>query len=104
MKRFFGYIRVSTAKQGETGVSLPEQKEAITRYAERNGYQMTQWFEERVTAAKLGRPVFKQMLKMLRAGKADGIIVHKIDRGARNLRDWADLRWTPSFGQKIGSP
>jgi site-specific DNA recombinase len=31
------------------------------------------------------------MLKGLRAGKARGVIIHKIDRGARNLRDWSDL-------------
>src|SRR5256885_12129691 len=31
------------------------------------------------------------MLKLLQASKADGVIIHKIDRGARNLRDWADL-------------
>ncbi|MGA2147313.1 MAG: recombinase family protein, partial [Bryobacteraceae bacterium] len=90
MKAFYGYIRVSTAKQGE-GVSLPQQKEAIERYAERNGYQISQWFEERVTAAKSGRPVFNKMLGLLKAGKAAGVIIHKIDRSARNLRDWADL-------------
>lgn len=31
------------------------------------------------------------MLKLLRSGKAQGIVIHKIDRSARNLRDWADL-------------
>jgi hypothetical protein len=31
------------------------------------------------------------MLRLLKAGKASGVIIHKIDRSARNLRDWADL-------------
>ena len=31
------------------------------------------------------------MLKQLRQGRADGVVIHKIDRSARNLRDWADL-------------
>jgi hypothetical protein len=31
MKQFFGYVRVSTAKQGEKGVSLQEQRDAITQ-------------------------------------------------------------------------
>lgn len=91
MKKFFGYIRVSTAKQGEHGVSLQEQRDAILRYAQRNGLEVLDWFEERETAAKRGRPVFNRMLKLLRQGKADGIIIHKIDRSARNLKDWADL-------------
>lgn len=48
-------------------------------------------FEERETAAKSGRPMFLQMLNALKQGKATGVIIHKIDRSARNLRDWAEL-------------
>lgn len=91
MKPFFGYIRVSTAKQGQQGVSLPEQREAILRHASKSGLNIISWFEERETAAKRGRPVFGRMLKSLRQGKAAGVVLHKIDRGARNLKDWADL-------------
>jgi len=43
MKRVFGYIRVSTVKQG-TGVSLQEQKEAIIRYAEKHQLNIIEWF------------------------------------------------------------
>jgi site-specific DNA recombinase len=91
MKKFFGYTRVSTVKQGERGVSLQEQKDAILRYAQRNNLEISEWFEERETAAKRGRPIFNRMLKLLRQSKANGIIIHKIDRSARNLKDWADL-------------
>src|SRR5229473_6601872 len=90
-KKYFGYIRVSTAKQGEKGVSLQEQKGAIQQYAQRYGLSIVQWFEERESAAKRGRPVFTEMMKGLRSGMVRGLIVHKIDRSARNLRDWADL-------------
>jgi site-specific DNA recombinase len=91
MRKFFGYIRVSTARQGEHGVSLQEQRDAITRYATRNSLTIIAWYEERETAAKRGRPVFNEMLRSLRRGKAQGIVIHKIDRSARNLKDWADL-------------
>jgi site-specific DNA recombinase len=90
MKSYFAYIRVSTQKQG-LGVSLQEQKASIQRYADRQGLRICAWFEELETAAKRGRPIFGRMLKDLRRGKADGIVIHKIDRGARNLKDWADL-------------
>jgi site-specific DNA recombinase len=90
MKSYFAYIRVSTQKQGQ-GVSLQEQRGAIERYAERRALRIICWFEERETAAKRGRPVFGRMLKDLKGGKADGVIIHKIDRSARNLKDWADL-------------
>ena len=91
MKQYFAYIRVSTTRQGEFGVSLPQQKDAIERYAQRNQLEISRWFEEQETAAKQGRPVFGTMVKLLRKQAATGVIIHKIDRSARNLRDWADL-------------
>ncbi|MBL0001831.1 MAG: recombinase family protein [Sphingomonadales bacterium] len=53
MKRCFGYVRVSTVKQGD-GVSLEAQREAILAFASRNNIEITQWFEEKETAAKRG--------------------------------------------------
>ena len=91
MNKYFAYVRVSTVKQGEKGVSLQEQRDAIERYAKKGGLEITEWFEERETAAKRGRPVFNRMLRLLRGRKADGVVIHKIDRSARNLKDWADL-------------
>src|SRR5579863_2232137 len=91
MKQYFAYIRVSSTRQGELGVSLPQQKEAIERYAQRGQLEITRWFEEQETAAKQGRPIFGAMVKLLRKQAAAGVIIHKIDRSARNLRDWADI-------------
>jgi site-specific DNA recombinase len=90
-KQCFSYIRVSTTRQGERGVSLQEQQDAIQRYAQRNGIEISRSFEEQETAAKRGRPIFSAMIRLLRRGHARGVIIHKIDRGARNLKDWADL-------------
>src|SRR5947208_7051194 len=91
MGAVFAYTRVSTVRQGEKGVSLSEQNESITRYGERNGLDIARWFEERESAATTGRPAFSQMLKLLRLGVAKGVIIHKIDRSARNLHDWVDV-------------
>ncbi|WP_075995556.1 recombinase family protein [Salaquimonas pukyongi] len=87
MNQYFAYVRVSTPKQGE-GVSLEAQREAIERYAAAHSLTITQWFEEKETAAKAGRPVFLSMIKALRNGEATGLIMHKIDRSARNGADW----------------
>jgi DNA invertase Pin-like site-specific DNA recombinase len=84
----FGYLRVSTVRQGE-GVSLQEQRSAIEDCAIKRGLIISEWFEERETASKAGRPVFNQMIKRLRHGHAEGLVVHKLDRSARNLHDWA---------------
>lgn len=91
MKSVYAYIRVSTVKQGQQGSSLTEQRYAIEEYAKRHNLSILQWFEERETAAKRGRTMFTQMLGLLLKGRANGVIIHKIDRGARNLKDWADL-------------
>ncbi len=88
---YYGYIRVSTTRQGEQGVSLAQQKESIERYAVQHGLDICRWFEEQQTAASRGRPVFGELLQLLETGGAAGVIIHKIDRSARNLRDWADL-------------
>jgi DNA invertase Pin-like site-specific DNA recombinase len=90
MKQLFAYIRVSGKKQKE-GVSLLEQRAIIKAYADRIGATIIEWFEETRTAAKAGRPVFARMTTLLRAGKAEGVIIHKLDRGTRNFRDWAEI-------------
>ncbi|WP_300532637.1 recombinase family protein [Maricaulis sp.] len=101
MGNYYAYIRVSTVKQGHKGVSLQEQRSAIQQYADRRQLTVTEWFEERQTAAKQGRPVFGQMLKQLRRKKAEGVILHRVDRGTRNFRDWADLGELTELGVKL---
>jgi len=90
MKKCFGYVRVSTQKQGE-GVSLEAQRDAIEAYARRNDILNTRWFEEKVTAARKGRPAFSTMITELLRGAAEGLVTHKIDRSARNFADWAKV-------------
>jgi DNA invertase Pin-like site-specific DNA recombinase len=91
MGTYYAYIRVSTQKQGEHGSSLQEQRAAIDAFARGHGLTISEWFEEQETAAKQGRTQFRKMLAALTRGNAQGVIIHKIDRSARNLGDWADL-------------
>ena len=88
MNTYFAYLRVSTVKQGD-GASLEAQRDAIETYASKHDLKISEWFEEKVTAAKKGRPLFNQMIKALQRRTAAGVIVHKIDRSARNFADWA---------------
>ena len=97
MKSCFGYIRVSTQKQGE-GASLEAQRDAITAFAIQHDLSLIEWFEEKETAAKQGRPVFTDMLKRLKRGGAAGLIMHKIDRSARNFSDWNKILALPPCG------
>lgn len=90
MKSYFGYIRVSTPRQGR-GVSLDEQRAAILAFAAKRGLKIAEWFVETETAARQGRTEFTKLIRGLESGKAVGVVIHKIDRGARNMKDWANL-------------
>ena len=100
MTQCFGYVRVSTAKQGD-GASLEAQKDAITGFASQNNLSIKVWYEELETASKRGRPVFDQMIKDLKRGKAKGMIAHRWDRTARNFSDWAAISDLSDLGIKV---
>jgi hypothetical protein len=42
-------------------------------------------------AAKRGLPVFAEVVRRLRSGDADDLIVYTVYRSARNPKDWAGL-------------
>lgn len=82
-------------------MSLQEQRSEIERYAAQRSLNIVEWLEERETAARSGRRVFADMMKRLRRGEASGVIIHKIDRSARNLRDWADVAELTDAGIEV---
>jgi len=45
-KRLVGYVRVSTAKQGHSGLGIEAQKEALERFAATEGFQILRVFVE----------------------------------------------------------
>jgi hypothetical protein len=54
MKPLIAYIRVSTAKQGTSGLGLEAQQDAINRFAVINGYDVLQTFIEVDCPHKVG--------------------------------------------------
>jgi site-specific DNA recombinase len=98
MKTAFAYIRVSTTKQGREGASLPEQKDSIQKFCDRNNLHVTRWFEEQESAAGRGRKLFNEMMKLVKKGKAEALVFHKIDRSTRNLFEWAEVSSLPEIG------
>lgn len=87
-KRYFGYIRVSSTKQGDSA-SLPAQKRIIKEYAKKHNLKIVKFFKEIKSAGKEGRTQFNRMIKELTIKKANGIIFHKLDRSTRNMKEWA---------------
>jgi site-specific DNA recombinase len=92
MKECYAYVRVSTVRQGEKGTSLGEQRDAIAAFALRHDIRIVEWLEEQETAAKQGRQEFSRLMRAVKRRRERGVIFHKIDRGARNLKDWNDIQ------------
>src|SRR5450631_2918604 len=93
-KRAVIYLRVSTADQAHgdgasEGYSIPAQREACTRRAEELGAVVVAEFADRGESARsAARPQLQAMLRLLVEHKdVDFVIVHKIDRLARNRAD-----------------
>jgi DNA invertase Pin-like site-specific DNA recombinase len=88
------YARVSTDKQAEKELSIPAQLTAARDYADRHGWTVVREFVEAGASARTAdRPVLQQMLRAVQSD--DGIqvvLVHKIDRLARNVYDHATIR------------
>ncbi len=91
MKNVYGYIRISDKYKQSDGASLSEQKRILIDYAKVNNLKIIHFYEEKKTAAKRGRPLFNEMMSNLINKKAEGVLMHKIDRSSRNLHDWADI-------------
>jgi len=94
------YVRVSTREQAERGggadegFSIPAQREANKRKAHSMGAIIGKEFVDRGASARSAdRPELQKMLEYIRENKnrVDYVIVHKVDRLARNRGDDADI-------------
>lgn len=87
-----GYVRVSTDKQADNGISLDAQKTKIRQYAELYDLDLVAVIEDAgVSAKSLDRPGLRSALGMLQSGKAEALLVVKLDRLTRSVRDLGEL-------------
>ncbi len=83
-----GYIRVSTQKQADTGVSLEAQEGYIHSYCKTFGLTLVELVEDAGKSAKtLNRPGMIKLLGMCERGEAEAVVVYKLDRAFRSLLD-----------------
>ena len=88
------YLRVSTDKQAEKGLSIPAQREACLEYAKRCGYEVIgEYKDEGESARTMDRPALLDMLEYCKKDKnVDAVIVYDISRLARNRYDYALIK------------
>jgi len=93
-RRAIAYIRVSTAKQGRSGLGMEAQQEAIARFAEAEGFEIAETFLEVETGkgsdALDRRPQLRAALDKARVMQCP-VIVAKLDRLSRDVAFIATL-------------
>jgi DNA invertase Pin-like site-specific DNA recombinase len=87
-----GYVRVSTAGQGESGAGLEAQRAAIVAACETRRWTLV-GIEEDVASgnSQKRRPGLDHALELCDGGQADGLIVAKLDRLSRSTVDFGKL-------------
>ncbi len=82
------YPRVSTEDQSRFGHSLDEQEDRLKKLCEFKDYEIYKVYrEEGVSAKNTNRPKFKEMIQDMKDGKINKIIVYKLDRLTRSIKD-----------------
>jgi len=91
--RTVAYLRVSTDKQAEHGVSLDAQRAKVEAYAGLYDLDLVAVEVDAGASAKSlsHRPALDRALAMLEAGEADALLVVKLDRLTRSVRDLGEL-------------
>jgi len=88
--RFVAYLRVSTDKQGRSGLSLEAQRAAVVRHAAAAGGSIIGEHVEVESGRKKDRPQLAAALADCRARRAV-LVIAKLDRLARNVHFVAGL-------------
>jgi DNA invertase Pin-like site-specific DNA recombinase len=87
---FVAYLRVSTVRQGESGLGLEAQRATVEAFARQHGGAIVASFVEVETGKRSDRPELAKALEAARKGKAT-LLIAKLDRLARNVAFIANL-------------
>ncbi len=87
-----GYVRVSTRDQADSGASLASQRAKIEAYALQHDLELVEVIEDAGYSAKsLDRPGMADLLRLIRGRKIGVVVVAKLDRITRSVRDLGEL-------------
>lgn len=82
--KFVSYLRVSTARQGVSGLGLEAQRTAVTSYLNGGDWTLIQEVVEVESGKRNDRPALADALRLCRKHKAI-LVIAKLDRLARNV-------------------
>src|SRR6266404_9881891 len=87
---FVAYLRVSTVRQGESGLGLEAQRASVEAFARLHGGTIVASFVEVETGKQCDRPELAKALEAARKAKAT-LLIAKLDQLARNVAFNANL-------------
>ncbi len=89
-KRYVAYYRVSTARQGRSGLGLEAQRRAVEDFLNGNGWEVVAEYTEVESGRRADRP---ELLRALAACRAHGaeLVIAKLDRLSRSVALIANL-------------
>jgi site-specific DNA recombinase len=86
------YVRVSTEEQAKEGISLDAQVQRCKSFCDARGWKVYQIYTDAgFSAGSMKRPALTNLLKDISEKKIDVLLVYKIDRFSRNLKDLISL-------------
>jgi DNA invertase Pin-like site-specific DNA recombinase len=92
-KRAVCYVRISQDRKNET--STTTQEERVRAHCQAQGWKVVDVIVEPGRSAyktsRKSRPQFRRVMELIRSGAADVLVVWKLDRAARDLRDLLEL-------------
>ena len=83
-RRFVPYYRVSTDRQGRSGLGLEAQQKAVRDYLNGGAWEIVAEFVEIESGKRADRPELAKALEVCRKHKAK-LVIAKLDRLSRNL-------------------
>jgi len=84
MRKAVAYYRVSTDRQGRSGLGLEAQAEAVSNFAHREGYSVVASFTETESGKKNQRVQLTAAIAQCRKERAT-LVIAKLDRLSRNV-------------------
>lgn len=82
--KFVSYLRVSTSRQGASGLGLEAQRVAVTAYLNGGDWKLVQEVLEVESGKRNDRPALADALRLCRKHRAT-LVIAKLDRLARNV-------------------
>jgi DNA invertase Pin-like site-specific DNA recombinase len=89
-RRFVAYYRVSTDRQGSSGLGLEAQQKAVRDYLDGGAWELIGEYVEVESGKRADRPELAKALEACRKQKAK-LVIAKLDRLSRNLAFIATL-------------